>query len=209
MHPEFWHQRWASNQIGFHEPAANPLLVKHFDKLKLPHGSRIFLPLCGKTLDIAWLLAQGYQVVGAELSKLAIEQLFEELNVKPVITTVGKLEHFHAHKVDIFVGDIFNITPSMVGKIDANYDRAALVALPSDMRKRYTRHLIDLTHAAPQLLICFEFDQSLAEGPPFSIIKNEVKEHYSNIYQINMLEEVPSKLKGQHEALEVVWLLNR
>src|SRR4051812_13806211 len=103
MHPEFWHQRWAANQIGFHEPAANPALLQHFSKLNLRKGSRVFLPLCGKTLDIAWLLSQSYQVVGAELSKLAIDQLFKALNIEPVIIREGKLEHYQSHHIDIFV----------------------------------------------------------------------------------------------------------
>lgn len=86
MQANFWHQKWEKNQIGFHLPAANPLLVKHFFALNLKQGSRIFLPLCGKSLDIAWLLAQGYQIAGAELSAIAIEDLFRSLNLTPKIT---------------------------------------------------------------------------------------------------------------------------
>jgi thiopurine S-methyltransferase len=207
MESNFWHQRWANNQIGFHEPAANPLLVKHFERLNLENGSRIFLPLCGKTLDIAWLLGQGYHVVGAELSKLAIDQLFGELNIAPSITREGKLERYQADHIDILVGDIFDITQSILGKVDAIYDRAALVALPADMRKRYARHLVDLTNAAPQLLICFEYDQSLVDGPPFSVNAEEVKRQYQENYQMTLLETVSTNVKGQFDATEVVWSL--
>ena len=77
----FWHQRWGANDIPFHERAANPLLVKYFQALSLGEGGRVFLPLCGKTLDIGWLLSNGYDVAGAELSEIAVRQLFIELGM--------------------------------------------------------------------------------------------------------------------------------
>lgn len=207
MHHDFWHNRWFTNQIGFHEPVANPLLVKHIEKLKLPKGSRIFLPLCGKTLDIAWLASQGYQVVGAELSKLAVDQLFKELGTTPAITRHLSVDHYHAANIDVLTGDIFDITPDMLGEVDAIYDRAALVALPPEMRVRYTKHLIALTNAAPQLLICFEYDQSLVDGPPFSVSADEVRRHYGSHYELTQLDSVTEKLKEKFDAAEVVWKL--
>lgn len=78
MDTKYWHQRWETRNIGFHLNEANPLLVQYFKELNLLKDSRVFLPLCGKTRDISWLLAQGYQVVGAELNELAITELFEE-----------------------------------------------------------------------------------------------------------------------------------
>jgi len=167
MEPDFWHRRWEKNEIAFHESKVNPLLTACFDQLALPEGSCIFLPLCGKTLDISWLLAKGYRVAGAELSKMAIAQLFADLGIKPTITKAGKAEHYRAPDIDIFVGDIFDLSAAMLGHINAVYDRAALVALPRKMRDRYAAHLMNITHKAPQLLICYDYDQSLMEGPPF------------------------------------------
>ena len=69
MDTDFWLQRWQENNIAFHRSEANPLLVTHFKALGLAKGSRVFVPLCGKTKDIAWLLSQGYSVEGAELSQ--------------------------------------------------------------------------------------------------------------------------------------------
>jgi thiopurine S-methyltransferase len=209
MQPDFWHERWQSNQIGFHLPEANPLLVKYFHALKLEQGARIFLPLCGKTLDISWMLAQGYQVVGAELSQIAIEDLFKSLNLTPTMTQKNQLMHYSATNIDIFVGDIFMLTPEMLGKVDAIYDRAALVALPDEMRKAYTAHLLALTNKATQLLICFEYDQSIHAGPPFSITADEVKQHYQTHYDLTLLasETIPDGLKGKFPATEQVWLL--
>jgi thiopurine S-methyltransferase len=209
MQPDFWHERWQSNQIGFHLPEANPLLVKHFSALQLSAGACVFLPLCGKTLDIAWLLAQGFRVVGAELSQIAIEDLFKQLNLTPNITQKNDITHFSAANIDLFVGDIFKLTPEMLGKVDAIYDRAALVALPDEMRKAYTAHLMALTHSAPQLLICFEYDQSTHVGPPFSISADEVKQHYQTHYDLTLLasETMADGLKGKYPATEQVWQL--
>ena len=136
MDANFWLQKWTKNQIAFHRSEANPALVKYFDSLSLVKNSRIFLPLCGKTLDIAWLLAQGYRVAGAELVEMAIEQLFAELGVEPKIAAVGEVKHYSATNIDIFVGDIFEVSGKMLGSIDAVYDRAALVALPAEFGSR-------------------------------------------------------------------------
>ena len=146
MEARFWHQKWNDNNIGFHEQKPNDFLTGNFGRLKLAHNTRIFLPLCGKTLDIAWILSKGYKIVGAELRPLAIEQLFETLKLTPKITDIGNLQLFSAPNIDIFVGDIFDVSSKMLGKIAAVYDRAALVALPQDMRSRYTQHLMKITN---------------------------------------------------------------
>lgn len=210
MDAHFWHQRWQKNEIGFHQSDADAQLVKHFPQLQLQTGNRIFLPLCGKTLDIAWMLDQGYRVAGAELSEMAIEHLFASLGIKPEITQTGPLQRYSGANIDIFVGNIFDLTPQLLGPVDATYDRAALVALPEDMRKKYTRHLITLTNKAPQLLLCFEYDQSLMDGPPFSITHEEVGNHYGQTYKITLLEHeaLPQRVKGKVEAIGSVWHLN-
>lgn len=211
MEHEFWHNKWEKNDIAFHSNQANPLLVSHFSALSLEKNQRIFLPLCGKTRDIAWLLNQGYGVVGAELSKLAIEQLFAELGVTPSISSIGNLELYQSTHLDIFVGDIFELTHDVLGGVDAIYDRAALVALPLSLRTRYTSHLISLTNAAPQLLICYDYDQTALDGPPFSISDEEVQQHYTIIYDILCLSssDLEGGLKGVCAAKENVWLLKK
>lgn len=211
MEPDFWHQKWETNVIGFHKDEANPLLVSNIEALVLSTGSRVFVPLCGKTLDIAWLLSQGYRVVGAELSAIAVNQLFEGLQLEPSITEKGKLTRYSADDIDIYVGDIFDLTKKELGDVDAIYDRAAFVALPADMRKRYSRHLISITDSAPQLLVTFEYDQSVMNGPPFSTSNLEINQHYQDVYDLTLLttEVVEGGLKGQCEAVENVWLLKK
>lgn len=210
MDPDFWHQRWAKNEIGFHQKQVNPLLLAHFKALSLAPG-RIFLPLCGMTLDIPWLLSQGWRVAGAELSPLAVAQLFDTLGVEPAITRSGALEHHRTEGLDLFVGDIFALTRQALGPVDAVYDRAALVALPQAMREQYAAHLMAITEKAPQLLICFDYDQSQLDGPPFCVNSEEVHHLYAHHCQATLLSstELPGGLKGQCPAQEQVWCLRR
>lgn len=209
MEPEFWHSKWQKNEIGFHLSEANPLLVAHFESLSLAQGSRIFLPLCGKTVDIGWLLSRACQVVGVELNRMAVEQLFEALNIEPEISEEGGFTIFRAENIQIFVGDFFELSAMDLGAIDAIYDRAALIALPESMRQKYADHLMVLTQCAKQLLITLTYDQALMPGPPFSVSEEEVAAHYQGAYRIGLLCDHFSEtgLKGKHPAYERVWLL--
>jgi thiopurine S-methyltransferase len=211
MDASFWHQKWQRGEIAFHESEANPFLVEHFGKLNLPKGSRVFLPLCGKTYDFAWLLACGYRVVGAELSELAINELFKDLGLEPEISKVGELIRYSANNIDILVGNIFDVTTEYLGLVNAIYDRAALVALPAGIREQYTSHLMNITDTAPQLLITYEYNQQLIDGPPFSVVEDEVKHHYGAAYQLILIETkiVAGGLKGKVASTEITWLLQK
>jgi thiopurine S-methyltransferase len=208
MEPDFWHRRWANNQIGFHETSANRMLLRYLPVLGLRAGARVFLPLCGKTRDIGWLRAQGLSVAGAELSPLAVDQLFEDMGIAPTITQNAGLIHYQADGIDVFAGDIFDLTAETLGRVDAIYDRAALVALPSDMRTRYAGHLHAITGGAQQLLICFAYDQSLQAGPPFSVDQSEVERLYGHLYRIEPVGSGPTEggVRGT-PAEEQVWHL--
>lgn len=211
MEAKFWLQRWENNQVGFHEDEVNPYLIQYCHMLSLAQESRVFIPLCGKTNDIAWLLAQGYRVVGVELAQTAIEQLFVALGVEPSKTEIGQIKRYSAKNIDIFVGDIFAVNRELLGSVDAVYDRAALVALPAEMRRRYSAHLTEIVANKPQLLITFEYDQALMEGPPFSVSHDEVKQQYGRHYGLTCLYngELVGGLKGVCAAIETVWLLSR
>jgi thiopurine S-methyltransferase len=209
MDPSFWHERWRHDETAWHAPDVNPHLVAHLDALDLAPGSRLFLPLCGKTLDIGWLLAQGFRVAGAELSALAVQQLFGELDLEPQTTEFGTVTQWAAPDLDVFVGDVFDVTRAMLGSVDATYDRAALVALPPQMRARYAPHLVEITGGAPQLLITFEYDQAIMDGPPFAVPADEVQALYGERYAIERVAAglVPDGFRGHREIGEAVWVL--
>jgi thiopurine S-methyltransferase len=209
MDAGFWHSRWENAQIGFHEGTVNRMLAAHVGRLPVPADARVFLPLCGKTRDIAWLLSRGFRVAGAELSEIAVRDLFDEMGVTPEVTNMGKMKRYAAGDVDIFVGDIFDLGPDELGPVDAVFDRAALVALPEDMRARYTRHLAEITRQAPQILVTFDYDQGLMDGPPFAVPDGEVERLYAARFDAVIIDDqdVAGGLKGRCPAREKAWLI--
>ncbi|MGO3301060.1 MAG: thiopurine S-methyltransferase [Pseudoalteromonas sp.] len=210
MDANHWHERWEKNEIGFHEDEVNQYLDRYFTKLNLQQGDTVFVPLCGKTFDIHFLLKSGIKVIGAELSEIAISQLFSELQLSPTITEHGELKCYSANNLIVWVGNIFDVSKELLGPIGAVYDRAALVALPSLMRERYSQHVIHLSQNAPQLLLVFQYQQREMAGPPFSIETSEIHKHYAAYYQLNLLCEEPVEggLKGQVSANNVIWHLS-
>jgi thiopurine S-methyltransferase len=209
MQHDFWHDKWQTNNIGFHQDQPHPLLTQHLQSLSLSSNARIFVPLCGKSLDLAWLIKQGYHVVGIDLSPIAIQALIIDLGLSFKEMQSGELTHYQHPQIELFVGDFFQLTAQQLGDIDAVYDRAALIALPPQMRSQYTQHLLDITKQAPQLLISLEYDQNLLQGPPFSVPEHELTEHYATHYQIKLLETMTENLKGKVIAHENVWSLSK
>ncbi|MGI3210299.1 thiopurine S-methyltransferase [Roseovarius tibetensis] len=209
MDAKFWHERWQDGRIGFHEGCVNRMLAAHIGALDLGAGARMFLPLCGKAFDIHWLVHEGYRVAGVELSEVAVQELFANLGATPEVTQAGPLKRYATSGLEIFVGDIFALTADTLGPVDAVYDRAALVALPAAMRSAYTRHVAQITGTAPQLVVTFQYDQTLMDGPPFSLTQDEVRDHYAAQYAITPLEQadVPGGLKGVCPATETALLL--
>ena len=209
MQHDFWHDKWQTNNIGFHQDQPHPLLTQHLQSLSLSSNARIFVPLCGKSLDLAWLIKQGYHVVGIDLSPIAIQALIIDLGLSFKEIQSGELTHYQHPQIELFVGDFFQLTAQQLGDIDAVYDRAALIALPPQMRSQYTQHLLDITKQAPQLLISLEYDQNLLQGPPFSVPEHELTEHYAMHYQIKLLETMTENLKGKVIAHENAWSLSK
>lgn len=209
MDPEFWQQRWALNQTAFHGADAHDLLLAHHEELALPASPRVFVPLCGKTHDIDWLASRGYVVAGCELNRPAVEEVFDRLGLTPKETQANNLECLVAEPLEIFVGDIFDLSVDLLGPVDAIYDRAALVALPDAMRRDYAKHLIDLSGAAPQLLISFDYDQTMMDGPPFSVPADAIQALYGDRYQVQLLSRRPigGTLAQRCSGNEEAWLL--
>lgn len=209
MESGFWHDRWQAGQIGFHEAGGNSLLTAHIGALELTQNERVFVPLCGKTHDIGWLLDQGFRVVGAELSEIAVRDLFRGTGISPETSAVGDLKLYRSDQLEVFVGDVFALDADILGHVDAVYDRAALVALPDDMRARYTMHIPKISRLAQQLLITFDYDQSSMAGPPFSVPPAMVRNYFDDVYSVTEItrRSVEGGLKGQAEADEILWHL--
>ncbi len=206
MEPNFWQNKWQSNKVGFNQSKPNTLLMKHFSALQLPPNSCVFVPLCGKSIDMVWLADQGCDVVGVELVELAVEQFFEEHQIQPTIVehpTTPNLKYYQGHldsqTITLWVGDIFELTAQDLGSVDAIYDRAALVALPDDgtedsLRVRYSQQLIKLAPKAQQLLLSFglsgvdEAEYAKYSGPPFIIPSQQIYGYYQQAYDLTLVE---------------------
>ena len=187
MQPEFWHKKWASGQIGFHLPEVNPYLQRHW---AAPASARVLVPLCGKTLDLAWLAGRGHQVLGIELSEKAIEGFFSEHQIQPQISENGVFKVYRGDAIELWCGDIFALTASDVADCTAIYDRAALIALPAPMRERYAAHLQRiLPQGVHGLLITLDYDQAQISGPPFAVADDEVQRLLGDVWQVQVLEE--------------------
>ncbi|MBI1422607.1 MAG: thiopurine S-methyltransferase [Gammaproteobacteria bacterium] len=180
MEPDFWRERWQQNQIGFHQGEVNPYLREHWAGLGIAAPARVLVPLCGKSLDLVWLRQQGYQVEGVELSEVAVQAFFEEQAMPARQSTQGAFQVWEADGLRLWCGDFFKLDSTRLGPVDAVYDRAALIALPEEMRRHYVRHLQTLIGPVPHLLITLDYPQSQMNGPPFAVGQAEVEALFSD-----------------------------
>ena len=189
MDPDFWQQRWRDNQIGFHQQQVTPLLELYWDAVGVAAGGKVFVPLAGKSLDMAWLAARGHRVLGVELSQLAVEQFFDQHGLTPAIRESGHGRHYSAGAIELICGDAFALDAALLADCTGVYDRAALIALPSQVRQRYAAVLYSkLPHGCRGLLVTLEYPQHEKDGPPFSVPEGEVRALYASHWAIEMLE---------------------
>jgi thiopurine S-methyltransferase len=218
MESDFWLERWDRNEIGFHQASFNSRLQKFWSELDLDADAAVFVPLCGKTLDMHWLHQQGHGVYGIELSADAIQAFFEEAGIesKMSITFTG-MEVHTAPGYTLYRGDFFDLSaPELPGCMGV-FDRGALVALPPDLRAVYADHIQRiLPDHARILLLTFEYDQSLVSGPPFCVPEHEVNDLFGERCTIRILEretrqELPPPFvaRGLTEGTETVYLLDK
>lgn len=189
MNPDFWLKRWQQSQIGFHQSETEPLLQQHWSGLGVPAGSPVFVPLCGKSLDMVWLAGQGHRVVGAELSQIAVDDFFAGLEIEPETRTEAGFTVKTAGPYELWCGDIFELPLNVTAAVAGIYDRAALIALPPEMRKAYAEKLTQLAHgSAKSLLITLEYDQTVLNGPPFAVWGDEVERLFQPDWQIEPVD---------------------
>ncbi len=214
MKGEFWVERWQKGEIGFHQAGGNDLLAKHWSSLGVAPEGSVFVPLCGKSVDMVWLAARGHRVVGSELSHQAVADFFREQTLSPQVRREGEFEVATAGLVTIWTGDFFTLPPAATDDIAAVYDRAALIAMPGDMQEAYARKLVALAKRAPVLLICVTYPEGQIAGPPFSTSTARVRDLFAQTHEITVLEsrdglEASANLRdrGVTELTETVYVL--
>jgi len=219
MDAEFWKERWQARQIGFNLPNPHEYLVCHGAPLWQEGGAHVLVPLCGKSIDMAYLAKQGARVTGAELVESAAHEFFQDVGVPAQVTDTNGRRCLDSAgiSVRILVSNFFDLRSDDLGLLTGGYDRAALVALPPDLRERYVSHLLELLPpGASLLLVTMEYDQSLMGGPPFAVLPDEVARLFSDCQSIksvasdSILEQEPRFAQRGLSALrETAYLIVR
>jgi len=188
MKTDFWIERWQRNQIGFHQAEINGYLKEFWRTLGVPETGRVFVPLCGKSMDMIWLRAQGHGVLGVEVSPVAVRDFFAENDLDPERRRSGEMERYGTDGLTILCGDFFSLSAGDLTGCSSVYDRASLVAFPIAMRRDYAEHLKTiLPTRSPILLVTLEYPQEEMQGPPFSVPEAEVRELFEQKYAIHRL----------------------
>ncbi|MCA8954290.1 MAG: thiopurine S-methyltransferase [Planctomycetes bacterium] len=214
MDHDFWIDRWATQNIGFHRSEAHGALARHWPAGggELAAAARVLVPLCGKSLDLLWLAERGFTVVGVELAERAVLDFFAE-NALAFERRDGPLPAFVARDLPLTIhqGDYFALE---LPPCDALYDRAALVALPPGRRPAYAAHTDSLLCAgALRLVVTFEYDQALVAGPPFAVPADEVRGYWPELAEVERYDagrDAPPKFRAAGAVVtEVVWVAGR
>ena len=217
MQPDFWLNRWRAAQIGFHQMAVDRHLKAYWPLLKLPLGSPVFVPLCGKSLDLMWLREGGHSVTGVELSPVALESFVMEHGIPARRRVLADFDVFEAGGLKLYRGDFFKLTPTQIGNTSAVYDRAALISWTPEARQSYVKQLTLLTSPGTQtLLIAVEYPPEQMQGPPFPLTRDTIQNLYAGHYSIEelarheILELEPRlKARGLTELREVCYRMTR
>ena len=186
-----WHSRWESNKIGWHADQVNQNLIEYFSKLNLVDGDKIFVPLCGKSVDMLYLLQRGLKVVGVEISEIAAKQFFSENKLEYSVSKADDLILYEGDGIQIFCGDFFTLKANHLEDVKAVYDRASLIALDKALRQKYVNHLNDIISKDVRvLLLTLNYPQHLRVDPPFAVSKAEVDLLYGGSFQCQELQNI-------------------
>lgn len=185
MQQQDWSERWEGGQIGFHQETTTAALADHADAVWGDTVGRVFVPLCGKSLDMVFLAERADHVVGVEFVEQAVEEFFTERSLAPVVDREPLVRHA-AGSYTLFAADFFELTVDHVGVIDSVFDRASMVALDPSTRSRYVAHMETLLPPGVRtLLITFDYDQTQMQGPPFAVSDDEVLDRYRSGFEID------------------------
>jgi len=189
-----WLDRWKKGTTGWHRSDINPQLIKHINQFVETRPQKIFVPLCGASLDMKYLIDQGFHVVGVELSPLAINRFFNENKIACKVSKVEDFDFYQGKNIDIYCGDFFKLKKDYFYDVSCVYDRAALIALNPDLQKKYARHLKEiLPNSSKILLLTMFYPQDEMEGPPFSVGDDNVEELFSEFKEIKKISSVNEK----------------
>ena len=212
---ELWESRWQEDRIGFHLKEVNPYLIRFSDQLLDQNSDKVFVPLCGKTLDLCWLTTKTKKVIGVELISKAVLDFFAENNIDYLSQEDATLQKFSSKSIDIYLGDFFDLNPEQTSLFEAIYDRASIVAIEKTERSKYVDHLISFLNTKGRiLLITLEYNQNQMEGPPYSVPAEEIENLFAPFASLKLLETCDIlddrfRNKGLTSLLEHAFLIEK
>lgn len=172
-------------------PEGYPGLEKHWTDLQPENISTVLVPLCGKSVDLLWLSKHADAVTGVEVSEKAILEFMEEHNRDWTKEKSGKFVIYKTGNIKFWCGDFMALPARKLPRFDLIYDKAALVALPPQMRKPYAGKILELSNeTTTYLLHHFIYNQNEMNGPPFSVSKKEISEYFGAFYDIRVLNSI-------------------
>ncbi|XP_071529319.1 thiopurine S-methyltransferase-like [Panulirus ornatus] len=190
---ETWTQKWATGRTLWHKNDVNYALLHHETLLLRSPGLRVFVPLCGKSVDLKWFYDKGHTVVGVEGVEQAAVEFFSEhsLNYKTEQLTWAKLYKTNDDRLNIYCCDMFKVDIATLGKFDVVWDRGSLVAIYEEDRKSYVsilksllasdfRYLLSVTQYTPN---------ENFSGPPRNIPTELIEELFGEICKLKILEK--------------------
>lgn len=197
MDAQFWLDKWAADQIGFHEDKVHPLLAAHWESIGVEVTAPVFVPLCGKSKDMVWLRARGHPIVGVELSEIAVAAFFTENGIVATRDAYAGFVRFRGGGYTLLCGDILDLNATILGIFAAYYDRAALIALPRQMRDDYMGLLRGVCpKTATGLLITVSYPPDAVSPPPFPVTQDEIDTLHVDWADIDVLGSGQTTVKN-------------
>jgi thiopurine S-methyltransferase len=203
-----WLEFWKNNETNWHSDVVTQELEEYLGLLKLEPGDKVFFPLCGKSLDMTYILNQGFSVIGVELSEIGIKQFFHENGLDFTISQVGEFDLYSAKNIEIYCGDFFSLTSKYLYGVKAVFDRKSLIALDLNLRQKYVKHLNDIISLGVRiLLITLHYPQHQMSGPPFSVDKSEVESLFSmafNYQELKSFQDIENGSKLERSGVDYI-----
>ena len=203
-----WLEFWANNETDWHSDVVTQELEKYLGLLKLESGDTVFVPLCGKSLDMIYMLNRGFSVIGVEVSEIGIKQFFHENGLDFTISQVGEFDLYSAKNIEIYCGDFFSLTSKHLCGVKAVFDRKSLIALDRNLRQKYVKHLNDIISLGVRiLLITLHYPKHQMSGPPFSVDKSEVESLFSmafNYQELKPFQDIENGLNLARSGVDYI-----
>ena len=203
-----WLKFWENNETNWHGDRITQELVEYFELFELETRDKVFVPLCGKSLDMIYIMNQGFSVVGVEISEIGVRQFFSENNLAYKITKVDDFDLYSTENLEIYCGDFFALTSKHLNNVKSVFDRKSLIALEPEVRQKYVKHLNDIISLGARiLLVTLQYPQYQMSGPPFSVDKSEVESLFSMTFEsreLRSFNDIENGLKLERAGVDFI-----